>query len=420
MMYSASVLARKRLLSRTLFTLHNSLKDLRVNWFSDLRHTRLSHWTAGCITMLISYASALVIVLQAAQAAGAEQADMYSWIWALGIGTGLTCIILSLKHKIPVLTAWSTPGAVLLATSAIGFSLPEVLGACILSGLLLWATGFVRVLTRLLEKIPAPITSAMLAGILLSFCLRAFSVSATDPVLFLIMLSIYLFVRRLAPTYTMLLLLMGGVVMVLIRGDIQSLTIDQWLAVPVWTTPQFSWAALVTISIPLYVVTMTSQNLPASVVIRSFGYAPPMNSATRWTGFSTVLLAPLGAFALNLAAVSAAICLNDEADPNRQTRYLAGVCAGIIYIIAAIFGAAVVSFFIALPVDFLLLLAGFALLATLVMATRSALEDETYREAGMITLLISASPFNLLGIGAPVWGLLAGILIGTVLKKKAR
>lgn len=389
-----------------------------MKWFADLRHMQLSHWTAGCITMLISYASALVIVLKAAQTAGADQADLYSWIWALGIGTGMTCIILSIKHRIPVLTAWSTPGAVLLATSAVGFPLPEVLGACLLSGLLLWATGFIRVLGRMLEQIPAPITSAMLAGILLSFCLRAFSVSATDPVLFLIMLAIYLFVRRLAPRYTMLLLLLGGVVMVLVRGDIQSLAIEQWLAVPVWTTPQFTWGALITITLPLYVVTMTSQNLPASVVIRSFGYRPPMDSAIRWTGFTNTLLAPFGAFGLNLAAISAAICLSDEADPNRQTRYLAGICAGVIYILAGVFGAAVVSFFIALPVDFLLLLAGFALLATLMMSTRSALDDDQYREAAMITLLISASPFTLFGVGAPVWGLVAGILISKVLRQK--
>ncbi|MER0511421.1 benzoate/H(+) symporter BenE family transporter [Aeromonas veronii] len=371
----------------------------------------IPHLVAGFIAVMVGYTSSVILIIQAATAAGADTAQVTSWLWTLGIGMGVSCIGLSLYYRIPILTAWSTPGAALLITTLGNFTLAEAIGAFVISSLLITLCGISGWFDRLMKHIPAPLAAAMLAGVLLKFGLDLFKVAPQDPLLLGTLLLAFLLGRHLWPRYTMVLVLGVGMLICSVRGDLQMGTLHWQLASPVWTWPVFSLDALFGIALPLFIVTMTSQNMPGIAILRAHGYQPSTSSLISWTGLTGLLLAPFGGYAFNLAAITAAICMGKEVDSDTKHRWPAAVWAGCFYLLTGCFGATVAALFSAFPAALVTCVAGLALLGTIGSSLHSALQEDEAREAALLTFIITASGISLLGIAAACWGLLIGLAI---------
>ncbi len=383
-----------------------------------LKDLSLSAIAAGFVTVLVGFASSAVIVFQAAQSLGASPEEISSWMWALGLGMGLTCIGLSLRYRMPVVTAWSTPGAAMLIGSVAGLPLSDAIGAFLMSALLIAASGFSGLFERMISRIPVSLASGMLAGVLLRFGIDAFAAMKTQLGMVLTMFAVYLLARRLLPRYAVILTLLVGIAFAAGLGLLRVDGLSLQLAKPVFTTPTFSLAAIVGIALPLFIVTMASQNVPGVAVIRASGYAIPISPVVGWTGLVNLLLAPFGAFALNLAAITAAICMGREAHEDAARRYVAAIAAGVFYVVVGLFGATVAALFAAFPKELILAIAGIALLGTIGNSLAAALRDEAEREPALVTFLVTASGLSLAGIGSAFWGLLAGVVTLLVLRRK--
>ena len=375
---------------------------------------------AGFVTVLVGFTSTAVIVFQAAHAVGAGPAEIASWMWALGLGMGLTCIGLSLRYRMPVVTAWSTPGAAMLITSAAGVALPEAIGAFMVSGLLIAIAGFSGWFERALNRIPISIASGMLAGVLMRFGLELFIVMKAQFAVVFAMFAIYLLMRRLIPRYAVISAFALGIAVAAMQGSLHLETVHLEFARPVWITPEISASTVIGVALPLFIVTMASQNAPGVAVIRASGYPVPISPVIGWTGVATVILAPFGAFALNLAAITAAICMGREAHEDTARRYMASVSAGFFYILIGLFGATVGALFAAFPRELVAAIAGLALIGTIGNGLALALTNEGDREPALITFLVAASGVTLFGIGSAFWGLIAGSLTLLVLRAGAK
>ncbi|HHQ4603116.1 TPA: benzoate/H(+) symporter BenE family transporter [Aeromonas veronii] len=371
----------------------------------------IPHLVAGFIAVMVGYTSSVILIIQAATAAGADTAQVASWLWTLGIGMGVSCIGLSLYYRMPILTAWSTPGAALLITTLGNFTLAEAIGAFVISSLLITLCGISGWFDRLMKHIPAPLAAAMLAGVLLRFGLDLFKVAPQDPLLLGTLLLTFLLGRHLWPRYTMVLVLGVGMLTCSVRGDLQLGSLHWQLASPVWTWPVLSLDALFGIALPLFLVTMTSQNMPGIAILRAHDYQPATSSLISWTGLTGLLLAPFGGYAFNLAAITAAICMGKEVDPDTKRRWPAAVWAGCFYLVTGCFGATVAALFSAFPAALVTCVAGLALLGTIGSSLHSALQEDEAREAALLTFIITASGISLLGIAAACWGLLIGLAI---------
>ena len=382
-----------------------------------LKDLSLSAIAAGFVTVLVGFASSAVIVFQAAQSLGASPEEISSWMWALGLGMGLTCIGLSLRYRMPVVTAWSTPGAAMLISSAAGLPLSDAIGAFLLSALLIVVSGFSGFFERMISRIPVSLASGMLAGVLLRFGIDAFASMKTQLGMVLTMFAVYLLARRLLPRYAVILTLLVGIAFAGALGLLRVDGLSLQLAKPIFTTPTFSFAAIIGIALPLFIVTMASQNVPGVAVIRASGYPIPISPVVGWTGVVNLVLAPFGAFALNLAAITAAICMGREAHEDAARRYVAAIAAGVFYLIVGLFGATVAALFAAFPKELILAIAGIALLGTIGNSLAAALREEAEREPALVTFLVTASGLSLAGIGSAFWGLLAGVVTLLVLRR---
>ena len=372
---------------------------------------RLSHVSAGFIAVLVGYTSSAALVFQAATAAGADAAHISSWLLALGFGMAVTCIGLSLHFRSPVLTAWSTPGAALLASALIGLPMSEAIGAFIFASALLTLCGVTGWVEALMNHVPKSLAAAMLAGVLLRFGLGVFASLHSRLLLVALMLLIYFTGRRFSSRYTIPLTFLGGLVWAALNGQIHFDAVVLTFARPVFTAPTFTLSAAIGVGIPLFIVTMASQNVPGIAVLRANGYQTPVSPLIGWTGLTGLVLAPFGGFQFNLAAITAAICMSPEADINPERRYLAAVWAGIFYLITGLLGATVASMFTALPKELVAAIAGIALLGTIGNSLHSALHEERDRDAALITFLVTSSGLTLSGIGSAFWGLLLGIAV---------
>lgn len=370
----------------------------------------LSHVSAGFTAVLVGYTSSVVIIIQAATAAGATSSQIESWLLALGLAMGLTSIAFSWYFKKPILTAWSTPGAAMLVAAVGQYEMSVVLGAFVISGLFIVLTGLISPLSKALANIPPQLATAMLGAILLSFCVKTFSPVMTDPIIFFCMFAAFLAGKRFLPQYTMAILLLVGIVYSVISGAFDNQSIDLTFARPEWITPSFSIAAMINLSFPLYIITMLSQNLPGIAMMRSHSYEVPVKPLLLGSGLANILFAPIGGFSVNLAAISAAICMNKEVDEDPAQRYRAVIWAGIFYLIAGVWATTVVATFLALPKEVTQILAGLALLGTLLMCFQTAFKDENIRESALYTFLITLSGVTFLGVGSVVWGLVVGLL----------
>lgn len=383
-----------------------------------LKDFSISTLVAGFVTVLVGFTSSGVLIFQAAQSLGASPAEIASWIWALGLGMGLTTLGLSLYYRMPIVTAWSTPGAALLIGSSSGLSLAEAVGGFIISAGLIILTGFSGVFERTMRKIPLSLASAMLAGVLLKFGMNVFVAMQTQLAMVLGMFILYLVMRRLSARYAVVVTLAFGVAYAAIAQQLTFKLMQFHLAQPIWTTPIFSVNSL-TIAIPLFIVTMASQNIPGVSVLRSAGYNVRLSPVIGWIGMVNAALAPFGGYALNLAAITAAICTGREAHEDPKKRYTAAISAGIFYCLIGIFGATITSLFLAFPTELILAIAGLALFGTIGNGLATALTQESEREAALITFLVTASGITVFGLGAAFWGLLAGIsalMIGRLAK----
>ena len=372
-----------------------------------VRDFSLAAVVAGFVAVLVGFTSSVVIVFAAAQALGATPAQATSWIWALGLGMGLTSIGLSWWYREPVLTAWSTPGAALIAGTS-GVAMGEAIGAFVACGALIVLAGVTRLFERVMDRIPQAIAAALLAGVLARFGLDAVGAVKTAPLLVVVMALVFLAGRRAWPRYAVPGVLLAGLAVAAIEGRMQWSRVVWEAALPVWTTPVFSWSAFVGIALPLFVVTMASQNLPGVAAQRAAGYRTPPSVPVAVTGAATVLLAPFGGYAFNLAAITAAICMGPEAHADPAKRYTASIAAGGFYLLIGAVGGAVIGLLQAFPRELVLVVAGLALLGTIAGGLAAALKDERHRDAAGLTFLVTLSGVSLAGVGSAFWGVAAG------------
>jgi benzoate membrane transport protein len=383
------------------------LFNTAMPFFKDLS---LSTFTAGFVAVLVGFTSSVAIVFQAAQAFNATPAQITSWMWALGLGMGLCSALPSLWLRKPVMVAWSTPGAAVLAVAASGFSMNEAVGAFMVSAVLITLCGVTGLFEKLMHRIPVAIASALLAGVLARFGLQGFSAAQNALPLVVLMLVAYLLGKRFMPRYAVPLTLLVAIIYVALRGQFTVTDLQFSLAVPVFTAPAFSISAAISLALPLFVVTMASQNLPGVAAIRAAGYDMPLSKIISMTGVATFILAPFGGFALNLSAITAAICMGKEAHPDPARRYTAAASCGLIYIAIGLFGAVFTTLLAAFPKELIAAIAGLALLGTIGNGLTSALADEKHREAATITFLVTLSGVVIAGVGSAFWGVVAGTL----------
>ncbi|GGI89263.1 benzoate/H(+) symporter BenE family transporter [Legionella impletisoli] len=374
------------------------------NYFS------LNQMTAGFVGMMVGFTSSIALIFQAARTAGANEAEISSWLLALGLSIAITCIGLSLRYRAPILIGWSTPGAALLIGSLSGTTLSEAIGAFIFCAGLTILAGVTGIFERIMAHIPRSLASAMLAGILISFGMNIFSAMQEQFLVVFSMFLTYLIGKRFIPRFAILAVLLIGVLIAKLTGILHLSNVHLMVSKPIFTVPVFTFSALISIGLPLFIVTMTSQNLPGTAILKANGYEPPISPIISWVGLTTLIFAPFGCFSINLAAITAAICASNQADPDPAKRYKATVFAGLCWIVFGLFGATIVALVASFPQQVIIALAGLALLSTIGNNLKTALDDEAHRESSLITILVSGSGISFLGIGSAFWGLAAGIL----------
>lgn len=370
--------------------------------------------TAGFVTVLVGFSSSYPLIVQTASAMGLSAEQLATMTAALSLGMGLTCLVPSLWWRLPVVIAWSTPGAALLAVSLRNIPLDQAIGAFIACAVLLTAVGASGVFERWMHRIPHSLASALLAGVLVRFGFDIFPALERAPWTVLPMLLVLLVGRRLWPRFAVPLSLLAGLLAVALQtGGLSwptaastTVTVQPLAWPPVWSTQAFLGVAL-----PLFVVTMASQNLPGVAVLRASGYGhAPISALLTIVGLATLLLAPFGVFALNLAAITAALCMGPEAHPDPQRRWLAAAAAGLLYLLVAVFAAPLAALFLSLPKELVMTIAGLALLPTIGRGLHAALADEAQRDAALVTFLVTASGLTLWGIGPAFWGVVFGLI----------
>lgn len=364
---------------------------------------------AGLLAGFVGFASSFAVVLQGLRAMGAGPAEAASGLMALSVAMGLCGILLSAWRRMPISVAWSTPGAALLAASAVpegGF--PVAVGAFLLCGALLVLAGLWRPLGRAVAAIPPPLANAMLAGVLLGLCLAPMRAVAEAPAMGIAIILAWALTGRINR-------LLAVPAAVLVAGGLIAATValpPGILAaagpVPVWVIPEFTLPAAIGIALPLFIVTMASQNIPGMAVLGANGYRPAPGPLFAVTGAFSLLGAPLGGHAVNLAAITAALCASPEAEPDPARRWWAAVVAGVVYVGFGLLAGAATAFVGAAPPVLIQAVAGLALLGAFGGALHGALAVPAQREAAVITFLVSASGLSVLGVSGAFWGLLAG------------
>ena len=373
---------------------------------------------AGFITFLIGISVSAVLVIQGAQTLGATPEQISSWLWALGLSIGISGLVLSWKYRYPVATAWSTPGIALIIATGSHYSLSSAIGAFIVCGILTAFVGFSGLFQRLLSKIPMSLSCAMLAGILLKFGIQIFTGLEQSWAFILTLLAIYLVAKRLWPRYCIVLTVVAAMILCPMFMPFQFPHLSWSLAKPVWISPEFSLSTIIGLGLPLFIINMSSQFLPGIGMIKSYGYQPHTNSLVGWIGVSQTILAPFGAFSVCLAAISAAVSLDDQVHPDPKRRYIAGISCGFFYIIMGLFATTLTGLLMAFPKIFIIALAGIALFGTISHNIAIAFKEPQDREPALLTFLMSASGVQFFGIGSAFWGLLLGIMVAIILNHR--
>lgn len=370
---------------------------------------------SGFVAVLVGYASSAAIIWQAALAAGAMTGQIAGWMTALGLAMGVSTLALTLWYRAPVLTAWSTPGAALLVTGLQGVSIQDAIGVFIVANALIVLCGITGLFARLMKIIPHSLASAMLAGILLRFGLQAFNSLNSELILCGSMLLAWLVLKVIAPRYAVIAAMLVGIAIALVKGDIVTDSVNLSPVLPAFIAPHFSLAHSISIALPLFLVTMASQNAPGIATMKASGYSLPVSPLIVFTGLLALLFSPFGVYSICIAAITAAICQSPEAHPDVNRRWLAAAAAGVFYILAGVFGGSVTGLMAALPVSWIQMLAGLALLGTISGSLFQALHNEAERDAAIVTFLVTASGLTVFGIGSAFWGLVVGGICYSVL-----
>lgn len=383
---------------------------------STLRLRDLLHPViAGLISVIVNYGGTFILVFQAAKVAGLSPELTASWVWSVSIGVGVSGLFLSWKYRAPIITAWSTPAAAFLVVALATTPYAEAIGAYMISAAAFVLLGLSGYFEKLIRLIPPGIAAGLLGGILLQFGIGAFAGMSIDPLLVGLLIAAYLVLKRFSTRYAVVGILVLGLVFLLSQGRVDLTGLSLQLATPVFTRPEFSLNALLSVALPLFLITLTGQYMPGMLVLRNDGYKTSANPIVTLTGLGSLLMAPFGSHAFNIAAITAAICTGKEASQDPSKRWIAGIAAGVFYILVGIFGVTLAAVFMAFPATFITTLAGLALLGTIGGSLASAMVDAKSREAALITFLASAANITLLGIGGAFWGLLIGLVAYGVL-----
>jgi benzoate membrane transport protein len=379
---------------------------------------RLSVISAATVAALVGYASSVAILLAAATALGATATQTASWLLAICVGKAIGSAYLSWSAKVPVVLAWSTPGAALIAATS-GITFAEGVGAFVVAGLLITATGLIRPLGALVARIPDGIAAAMLGGVLLPFCLKGATAAQSLPALVLPMVGVFLVVRLWNPAFAVLAAFATGIILALTTGsDLTALHLAAPALEPV--VPAFRLSVVLGLGLPLYLVTMASQNLPGFATIRAAGYEPPVRAGLAVTGGISAVIGLFGAHTISMAAITAAICLGDDVHPDRSRRWVVGLVYAAVWVLLGLLSPLILALLGALPPELMASIVALALLGPFMGAAAGAFAVPETRFAAAITLAVTASGTPALGIGAPFWGLMAGILFQLLERLKSR
>lgn len=375
-----------------------------------LKSGSASVWVAGFLSVLIAYAGPLLIFIQAAQVGRIADAELISWIWAISIGSGLSGLLLSAYLKLPIITAWSAPGTALLLTLFPQISMPEVVGAYLSAALIIVVIGLTGGFEKILSFIPKGIAGGMMAGILLQFGMATFKSSTDMPAIVLVMFAVYLLGKRFLPRYAIVLVALSGFVMAMASGQVHMEVFKLELASPVWVSPEFNIATLLSLTLPLVLVSLTGQYLPGMAVLQLAGYPTPSRPVLAGTGLASMLVACFGGITIVLSSITAALCTGKDAHPDPDKRYVAGIANGVFYLLGGTFAGSIVYLFTALPASLIAALAGLALIGAIVANMRVMVSESGYIEPSVITFLTTASGMSLFGLGAAFWGVVFGLL----------
>lgn len=370
---------------------------------------RLSLVTSAIVAALVGFGGTLAIIVAALQAVGATPAQTGSAVIGLCLSVAATSAWLGWRHRLPIITAWSTPGAALVAGSH-DLTIETAVGACLLVGVLILITAAIKPLGALVQRLPVAIAAAMLAGVLFRFCTAVFTSAEIDALLVLPLVLLFLVARRISPVGAVLMVLVIGVALAFLLGRVGPMPAVMAAPSLEFILPGFELHALIGVGLPLYIVTMASQNLPGFAVLQASGYHPPTRSILAVTGLASLLSAPFGSLSSNLAAITASICTGPDAHPDPQKRWMTTPFYALSYLVLAIGGASLVALIAALPPVLVATFAGLALLGPLVNALGTAMGDAGRRFPAVLTLVVTASGVSLLGVGSAFWGLLAGLV----------
>lgn len=394
-------------------TLHVKAATLQP---ADLLHPII----AALISVIVNYGGTFILVFQGAKAAGLSPEQTASWIWSVSVGVGLTGAWLSFRYREPIITAWSTPGAAFLIAVLPGTPYPEMIGAYMLSAIGFVVLGASGCFERVVRMIPPGIAAGLLAGILLRFGIGAFGGAGIDPFFVGALILAYALLRRFTARYAIVGVLVTGIALLLGLGQVSFASVALKFAVPVWVTPEFSLNALLGVALPLFVITLTGQYMPGMLVLRNDGFKTSANPILTVTGLGSLIMAPFGSHAFNVAAITAAICTGKESHEEPAKRYVAGLACGVFYVLVGVFGTTLAALFVVLPPTFITTLAGLALLGAIGGSLATALVDLRGRETALITFLATAANVTLFGLGGAFWGLVAGLAAHGLIHGKLR
>ena len=388
------------------------LKTLKDDW-------SISATVAGFLAVLISYSGPLIIFFQAAQKAQVSSAMMISWIWGISIGAAVAGIFLSIKYKVPIITAWSAPGTALLVTLFPHISLNEAVAAYITSAVVIFLVGITGYFDKLLRWIPQDVAAGMMAGILFQFGLGLFTASDSMPTIVFGMLAVFLIAKRLVPRYAMVWVLVCGVGLSLFLGKMNPVDVHFSLAIPQFIRPQWSWNSTLNLAIPLILVSLSGQFLPGMAMMKISGYDTPAKPIITATSIASLAVACVGGITIVLASITAALCMGKDAHELKEKRYIAGIANGIFYILGGLFAGSIVMLFSLLPKELVAALAGLALLGAIGTNITVAMKSDAHRDAALITFLATASGMHFLGLSSVFWGICIGVIAHLVLSKPA-
>ena len=372
------------------------------------------HWlsltSAATAAVVVGFASTILVVIEGVKHVGATASQQASTAASLCFAMAACSAILAIRYKQPIMVAWSTPGSVLMATGATGIAFPEAVGAFMFAGALMVLTALIKPLSTAISKLPPSLAAAMVAGVLLRYVLGVPTAALDLPVFVVPLIIAFFALRMLVPMFTVPVIVGLGLVFAFISGSFSG-PVHVGVTPLEFVMPQFNWQVIVGLGVPLYLVTMASQNLPGFAVLKAHGYHPPISASLWVTGLGSLLTAPFGTHAVNMAAITAALVAGPDAHPDPNQRWKMIYPYTVLYVIFGLAAGTFVSLLGAMPKPLITAIAGLALFSPLMAGVSAMVKEQKDIEAAMVTFLVTASGITLMGVGAAFWGLLAGLLV---------